>query len=247
MAKLCFSLDGKSLGEFAIVKERMTIGRRPTNDIHIDNLAVSGEHAMILTLGSDSFLEDLNSTNGTMVNKKVVKKHVLQHEDIIEFGKYQLQYMVDNQTKKTNNDESDQFAQTKGSKPYSSNISRSLPQISVLSKVASQAVQETNNSFKTTEFGKQIIRPDSGRSHLQILNGSSEGQHLSLNRAMLKLGELGGPLALITKRPEGYFITHLEGAVRALVNDKPIGVLALKLSNHDVIELSGIKMEVILV
>jgi pSer/pThr/pTyr-binding forkhead associated (FHA) protein len=247
MAKLCFSLDGKSLGEFALDKERMTIGRRPTNDIHIDNLAVSGEHAMILTLGADSFLEDLNSTNGTMVNKKVVKKHVLQHKDIIEFGKYQLQYMVNIQTKKTSNVESYPLAKTKESESDNSIvISRSLPQTGLYSKVSSQALQETNTSFNTRVVESQIIRPDSSRAHLQILNGSSEGQELSLNRAMLKLGEPGGPLALITKRPEGYFLTHIEGEVRASVNDKPIGALAFKLSNHDVIELSGIKMEFIL-
>jgi pSer/pThr/pTyr-binding forkhead associated (FHA) protein len=247
MAKLCFKLDGKSLGEFELDKERVTIGRRPSNDIHIDNLAVSGEHAMILTLGSDSFLEDLNSTNGTMVNKKVVKKHVLQHKDIIEFGKYQLQYMVDNQPKKTNNDESDQLRQTKRSAPDNSIvISRSMPQIGLNSKVVSQVAQETNKFFKTSEVGSQPIRSDSGRAHLLILNGTREGQHLSLNRAMLKLGEPGGSLALITKRSEGHFLTHVEGEVRASVNDKPTGALALKLNNHDVIELSGIKMEVIL-
>ena len=76
MAKLHFSLDGNPLGEFALDKERITIGRRPTNDIHIDNLAVSGDHAAIVTIGNDSFLEDLNSTNGTFVNNKPIKKHV---------------------------------------------------------------------------------------------------------------------------------------------------------------------------
>ena len=92
MAKLYFSLDGNALGEFALNKERITIGRRPTNNIHIDNLAVSGEHAVITTIAGDSFLEDLNSTNGTIVNQKPVKKHVLNHADVIEFGKYQLRF-----------------------------------------------------------------------------------------------------------------------------------------------------------
>ena len=99
MAKLYFSLDGNSLGEFTLDKERMTIGRRAANDIHIDNLAVSGEHAVITTIGSDSFLEDMNSTNGTLVNTKVIKKHVLQHNDVIEFGKYQLLYINEAQAK----------------------------------------------------------------------------------------------------------------------------------------------------
>ncbi len=99
MAKLQFSLDGNSLGEFELNKERITIGRRPANDIHIDNLAVSGEHAAITTIGNDSFLEDMNSTNGTLVNNKLIKKHVLQHNDVIEFGKYQLQYINPTQAK----------------------------------------------------------------------------------------------------------------------------------------------------
>jgi len=75
MAKLIFSLDGAFLGDILLDKERMTIGRRPTNDIHIDNLAVSGEHAAISTIGNDSFLEDLGSTNGTLINGKTVTKH----------------------------------------------------------------------------------------------------------------------------------------------------------------------------
>src|SRR5690606_20305899 len=93
MAKLIFSLDGAFLGEYPLDKERITIGRRPANDIHIDNLAVSGEHASVLTIGSDSFLEDLDSSNGTMINGKAIKKHILQHSDVIEIGKYQLKYI----------------------------------------------------------------------------------------------------------------------------------------------------------
>ena len=91
MAKLNISLEGNSLGEFNLDKERITIGRRVGNDIHIDNLAVSGDHAVITTIGSDSFLQDLDSTNGTLVNSKLIKKHVLHHGDIIEFGRYHIQ------------------------------------------------------------------------------------------------------------------------------------------------------------
>jgi pSer/pThr/pTyr-binding forkhead associated (FHA) protein len=92
MAKLILSLDGQAIKEHDVSKERMTIGRKPHNDIQIDNLAVSGEHAMIMTILNDSFLEDLGSTNGTMVNGRPVKKHFLQNEDIVEIGKYKLKY-----------------------------------------------------------------------------------------------------------------------------------------------------------
>src|SRR5260221_5401469 len=93
MAKLILSMDGLVLKEIALTKERTTIGRKPHNDIQIDNLAVSGEHAVIVTILQDSFLEDLGSTNGTVVNGQPIKKHFLQNSDIIELGKYKLQYV----------------------------------------------------------------------------------------------------------------------------------------------------------
>ena len=93
MAKLILSLDGQMIKEIALSKERTTIGRKPHNDIQIDNLAVSGEHAIIMTILNDSFLEDLGSTNGTLVNGQPVKKHFLQSSDVVEIGKYKLKYM----------------------------------------------------------------------------------------------------------------------------------------------------------
>src|SRR3954469_10052205 len=93
MAKLILSMDGLVLKEFTLTKERTTIGRKPHNDIQIDNLAVSGEHAVIVTILTDSFLEDLGSTNGTLVNGQSVKKHFLQNNDVVELGKYKLKYV----------------------------------------------------------------------------------------------------------------------------------------------------------
>src|SRR4051812_21756731 len=93
MAKLILSMDGLVLKEIPLTKERTTIGRKPHNDIQIDNLAVSGEHAVIVTILNDSFLEDLGSTNGTVVNGSAVKKHFLQNNDVIELGKYKLKFI----------------------------------------------------------------------------------------------------------------------------------------------------------
>src|SRR5690242_9170047 len=93
MAKLILSMDGLVLKEIPLTKERTTLGRKPHNDIQIDNLAVSGEHAVIVTILNDSFLEDLGSTNGTLVNGQPIKKHFLQNNDVIELGKYKLKYM----------------------------------------------------------------------------------------------------------------------------------------------------------
>src|SRR5437763_4220911 len=101
MAKLILSVDGQVLKEYPLSKERTLIGRKPHNDIQIDNLAVSGEHAAIITILNDSFIEDLGSTNGTMVNGKPVKKHFLQNNDVVEIGKHKLKYFNDAPTAAT--------------------------------------------------------------------------------------------------------------------------------------------------
>lgn len=95
MAKLILSMDGLVLKEIPLSKARTTIGRRSHNDIQIDNLAISGEHAAIVSILDDSFLEDLNSTNGTLVNGQPIKKHCLKNADLIELGKYKLKYIVE--------------------------------------------------------------------------------------------------------------------------------------------------------
>ena len=93
MAKLILSLDGQVIKEYDINKERMTIGRKPHNDIQIDNLAVSGEHAMIMTILNDSFLEDLGSTNGTMVNGEQISQQEVNSGDTITLGNTPLLFI----------------------------------------------------------------------------------------------------------------------------------------------------------
>jgi len=95
MGKLVVSLDNVVIKEFQITKERTTLGRRPYNDIVIDNLAVSGEHAVLTAAQNDVFIEDLNSTNGTYINGKAVKKQLLQNNDVVEIGKYRIKFLAD--------------------------------------------------------------------------------------------------------------------------------------------------------
>ena len=97
-AKLILSMNGVVLQEYTLDKERLTIGRKQHNDIVIDNLAISGEHAAIATVLNDSFLEDLGSTNGVVVNGVAVKKHFLHNNDVIEIGKYKLKFLNDKQS-----------------------------------------------------------------------------------------------------------------------------------------------------
>jgi pSer/pThr/pTyr-binding forkhead associated (FHA) protein len=108
MARLILSLDGQVLAEYNMSKERYTIGRLPDNDVRIDNPAVSGHHSLIINILNDSFLEDLNSTNGTYVNGKLIKKHALQHGDVITIGHHQLRFSDQH----ANEPEQDEFEKT---------------------------------------------------------------------------------------------------------------------------------------
>lgn len=244
MAKLHFSLEGNSLGEFALDKERITIGRRPSNDIHIDNLAVSGDHAVITTIGSDSFLEDLNSTNGTVVNDKPVKKHVLHHNDVIEFGKYQLKYENKAQEKMPANRNG--FENTVVMRP----TKLVVPISDVKTEVEQNADEKSEDPvtpMPTPTLAQQVPVdvPENAQKigHLQVLSGTNSGRELSLNKALTTLGKPGVQVAVITKRPHGYFITHVEGEKLPIVNGQNVGMQAYALSDHDVIDLVGIKME----
>jgi pSer/pThr/pTyr-binding forkhead associated (FHA) protein len=108
MARLILSLDNQVLAEYNMTKERYTIGRLPDNDVRIDNPAVSGHHSLIINILNDSFLEDLNSTNGTYVNGKLIKKHALQTGDVITIGHHQLRFS----DQEVNEPEQDEFEKT---------------------------------------------------------------------------------------------------------------------------------------
>jgi pSer/pThr/pTyr-binding forkhead associated (FHA) protein len=228
MAKLLYSLEGNSLGEFSLDKERITIGRRPANDIHIDNLAVSGDHAVITTIGNDSFLEDLDSTNGTLVNSKSIKKHVLHHGDVMEFGKYQVKYVNHAQEKIPASRHG--FENTAVMKP----ARPSAP--AAEAEVKKDNPKSVSTVVATLEGSAQIL------GQLKMLSGANVGQELLLNKALTTLGK-SGELAVITKRPQGYFITHVEGKKLPLVNGQTIGAQAHALNDRDVIDLGDIKME----
>jgi pSer/pThr/pTyr-binding forkhead associated (FHA) protein len=118
MARLILSLDGTVLAEYNMNKERYTIGRLPDNDIRIDNPAVSGHHSLIINILNDSFLEDLNSTNGTYVNGKLIKKHALQHGDVITAGHHQLRFVEDDEAQQ------DEFEKTMVIQPSARPVER---------------------------------------------------------------------------------------------------------------------------
>jgi len=252
MAKLILSMDGLVLKEIPLTKERTTIGRKPHNDIQIDNLAVSGEHAVIVTILNDSFLEDLGSTNGTVVNGNPIKKHFLQNNDVIELGKYKLKFIGEASGASAGGDKAD-FEKTMVLRPASARQTggealRSAPgaQRGAAMPQAAAAVAGIADATKTVPPAPQPAAPRSAGQPLgaiQLLSGANAGKELELTKPLTTLGKPGVQVAVLTRRPQGYFITHVEGAARPNVNGQQIGPAPHALKDHDVIELAGVKME----
>ena len=250
MAKLILSLENKFLSEYQLNNERTTIGRRPTNDIHIDNLAVSGIHAAILKMGNDFYVEDQGSTNGTQVNAKLIKNHLLQDGDLIDFGKHQLKYVNevlpninDNGFEKTmfmHPEAMEGMLQERDDKPLS--VIDSAATMSMPVDTASDVVAEAS-PVKVLAQPLSDVAAIEGVGKIQVLNGSNSGRELVLNKALITLGKPGVQVAVITKRPNGYFITHVEGQVHPILNGASIGAHAHALNDHDLIEVAGVKME----
>jgi predicted component of type VI protein secretion system len=276
MAKLILSMDGLVLKEYTLTKERTTIGRKPHNDIQIDNLAVSGEHAVVVTILNDSFLEDLGSTNGTLVNGQPIKKHFLQNNDVVELGKYKLKYIHE----QASHAKAADFEKTmvlrpgamKAVQPPPAAAAAPVAPVAAVPAASPGAAPATGAAPAARSFGdttvnqtpltgagaavpaaaaptptvtpaKPAAAPAPRIGKLQILTGGNAGKELELVKPLTTLGKPGVQVAVITRRPQGYFITHVEGTQFPVVNGKTLDAQAHPLADHDIIELAGVKME----
>ena len=249
MAKLILSMETTMLKEIPLSKERTTIGRKPHNDIQIDNLAISGEHAVVITILNDSFLEDLGSTNGTFVNGQSVKKHFLQNGDTIELGKYRLKYVSEVPQQTAAADFEKTMILRPGTKPPGAPAPE--PQVPPAAAAAPSAAAAPPAAHTSTSPG-MAPQPSSAPppaapalplGAIQLLSGGNAGKEMELTKTLTTLGKPGVQVAVIARRPHGYFITHVEGASFPVVNGKALSTQAHQLADHDVIELAGIKME----
>jgi hypothetical protein len=244
-AKLILSMDGLVLKEIPLTKERTTIGRKPHNDIQIDNLAISGEHSVIVTILNDSFLEDLNSTNGTYVNGQPIKKHFLQNSDVIELGKYKLKYLNETPSQTTAAD----FEKTMVLRPDLMKKTAEQTAAKAVSptdtQVGMKAIDTHTNVAPPPQAAAPAAAPAAAQvsGAIQILTGANAGKELELTKNLTTLGKPGVQVAVITRRPHGYFITHVEGANFPVVNGATLDAHPRELKDHDVIELAGVKME----
>ena len=229
--------------EYPLNKERTTIGRKPHNDIVIDNLAVSSEHAAIVTILNDSFLEDLDSTNGLAVNGTPTKKHFLQNNDVIEIGKYKLKYLNDQPTQTSAADFEKTMVLRAPVKVAHVEASSKSPLDVTATRKTEAAISSQFNATSSGVAAEAAAGGTPPPALVQILNGPNSGKELELVKNLTTLGKPGVQVAVLARRPHGYFITHVEGGSFPTVNGSSIGEQPHQLKDHDLIELAGVKME----
>jgi pSer/pThr/pTyr-binding forkhead associated (FHA) protein len=221
MPKMIVSIDGVVIKEVQLTKDRTSLGRRPYNDIVIDNLAVSGEHAVLQMTGNEVYLEDLNSTNGTYVNGKAVKKQLLQNNDTVEIGKYKIKYI--------NEVAGPTFEKTMILK------AGAIPPVTQGGPAPAQAAGKTA-AAQAADLGQV-------NASIKVLSGAAAGRQVPLVKVVTTIGKPGVAVAAITKRPHGFVVAHVEGSNKPTVNGAAIGGEPVTLKNGDMLELAGTQMQ----
>jgi pSer/pThr/pTyr-binding forkhead associated (FHA) protein len=229
MPKLIVSIDGVVIKEVQLTKDRTTLGRRPYNDVVIDNLAVSGEHAVVLMTGNEVQIEDLNSTNGSYINGKAARKQVLQHNDLLEIGKYKIKFI---------HELADGGAERGFNAP---SVPAALGQAA--SSPPAYSRRASDHSAPVPLMGIDVTAQNNAA--IKVLSGAAAGREVTLTKVVTTIGKPGIAVAAITRRPHGYVVVHVEGAEQPMLNGSAIGATPVSLKDGDVLQLAGTQMQFI--
>ncbi|MBK1672358.1 hypothetical protein CKO35_03395 [Ectothiorhodospira shaposhnikovii] len=235
MSRLCLSCGDTPIGDYPLGQKTLTIGRRPDNDIRLNNLAVSGYHAQVISLLNDALVEDLGSTNGTVVNGVRVRKRVLQEGDTIVIGTYQIRFTQLNTPRDDPNTSDETLILPSGPSPMPVAGSGAGPDESMVG-------QKQSGTGKTPTLSIPRVR-------VQILSGANAGRELQITKSVTTLGHPGVQVAAILRRGSDYYITRVEGGSRDApprLNGSDLTTQASPLKNHDIIDVAGVRMEFIM-
>jgi pSer/pThr/pTyr-binding forkhead associated (FHA) protein len=219
MPKVIVSIDEVVIKEVQLTKDRTTLGRRPYNDIVIDNLAISGEHAVFLLSAGQVTVEDLNSTNGTYLNGRAIKKQLLSDGDSIEVGKYKVKFVGDASA--------DNFDKTM--------VVRARPQVQSAPVTEAAPSGYSTQAADSTGLG-------AFQASIKVMSGAAAGREVPLTKVVTTIGTWR---AVTLPRQQGV-VHQVEGAGNPSLNGAPISATPIALKNGDLIELAGTQMQFVL-
>jgi ribosome-associated protein YbcJ (S4-like RNA binding protein) len=227
MAKIIIKLNNEVVDHVDLRQGDMKIGRKPGCEIVLDNLAVSGEHANVFTIGDDSFIQDLGSTNGTFINNKRLAKHHLRNGDTVVIGQHSLLYLQEaSRPVERSNDE---FAKTVVISPMTPTTT---PITKPTTTPAPAAVKDA-----TPAAGEQSA------AALFVLDGRSSGRRIDITKSITNLGKTGRPAGVITRAPDGYALRTAGDDETPKVNGRTVSETGVKLRNGDIIEVAGTRLQ----
>lgn len=227
MAKLILSLNGTVINQYFVDKPCITVGRDPGNDIVIDDPRLSRQHARILTVGNDQIAEDLQSSNGTLINGRPLTRQILQHSDVLEFGGHHLRYMS------TRNAAEVDLERTM--------IIKGLSHMADIAEMAAQAAPPV--AVGPSARPAKVRLPE---GHIKVLASPGQpaiGEVIRLDRVVATVGIPGEQLLVIARRPQGYVLSHVEGPQCPRVNRQSIGSAGRLLQQGDLIEMAEWRLE----
>lgn len=227
MGKLVITDNTGVTTEYTLDKERVTLGRLASNDVVLNDKAVSGRHAAIVTILDDSFLEDLDSTNGTQVNGQPVTKHPLTHGDVISVGRNTVRYFSSDA-------------------PVADSDKTMILRPGQLPTPAMAAPRPAMapSAVSLTAAGKPIL------AKLRMSTGANQGRELELSKPLTTIGKPGVQVAAITRRADGYFVVQVDSTGGRKLRINGVDVEATqprRLADRDTLELSGTRMEFIII
>ena len=224
MAKLVLSTGGSMIHQCFLDRERVNVGRAPHNQIVIDDPAVSDVHAAIITVGNDHILEHPSKLADTLVNGSPAARHILQHGDTMQFGAFYLRYLNPRAS-------------------ADSDLDRTML-ISGLARVHNESGPPAKAGHVRSAHAADVRFP---KGKVKVIAGSRNSGTIKLDRVVATFGKPGKELAVVTRRPRGYFIAHVEGRRSARVNGQAIGGKEARLLRHgDIIEVAEEKLEFLL-
>ncbi|MCC6194802.1 MAG: FHA domain-containing protein [Burkholderiales bacterium] len=268
MGKLViFLADGKTL-DVPLDRERVTIGRRFDNDVCLPFPAVSGEHAQVVTILADSFLEDLGSTNGTLVNGKAIAKHFLRDRDAIDIGRQRLTYLVDDAAKPDALPPDMVLRQTKGvpervaavrptprpavsvgvrtgplrPEPVAADLDAALAAGEAVSAPAPNVAPAANGAGAAAPAHSPAPSPP--RPLVRVLSGASRGRVVAFRGADLTVGRVGVQVAVVRRLDAGgYLLLPIEGKDPLRINGTAVAPEGSPLRPGDTFEVAGVRLE----
>ncbi len=225
MAKLVVSIGGAIERHYFLDKERFAIGRKLDNDIFLDGPGVSNLHAVIVTISNDHVLEDTASTNGVLVNGEKVERHILQNDDVIELSGYQLKYINQRATYMD----------------FDKTMIMEAAQLEA-DELPEHRTLQAKPPLATAVFSARSAKAGFPLGGVKDMKGQQPEEEILISRPLKTFGQPGMQVVMLSRRPHGYYVTHVEGKKHPKVNGKSIGTQARLLKENDLIEGGGVKL-----